>query len=181
MNKVQISRVTVDLIVGGACQDYTPASHADVSVLIDSQREVDRVLERLRTRQIPVQEIEGRTVVRLTEEHTVLFAMGQATLTPAALAVLHEIADLLNLPPYDTRHIRIEGHMDARGSDAANQKLSADRAHRVQQALVAQGVSPARLEVIGYGRSRPIASNDTSIGRARNRRVDLVVVPAEQR
>jgi len=72
--------------------------------------------------------------------------------------------------------ISVEGHTDNVGSDAYNEKLSVRRAEAVFRYMVNQGISPERMEVIGYGESRPVADNDTDSGRAQNRRVELHVV-----
>ena len=84
------------------------------------------------------------------------------------------VADLLGDYP-DTR-VRIEGNSDRVGSIEYNLRLSNQRAEGIRRALVANGIAASRLEAKGYGRSRPVASNDTDEGRARNRRVEFTVV-----
>lgn len=75
----------------------------------------------------------------------------------------------------------IEGHTDSNGTDAYNIGLSQRRADTVRQALITQhGISPSRLSAVGYGESRPIATNDTAEGRYTNRRV-MVVIPQNNR
>jgi outer membrane protein OmpA-like peptidoglycan-associated protein len=69
-----------------------------------------------------------------------------------------------------------EGHTDSRGTDEYNQALSLRRAKAVRDYLVAGGIDAARIQVEGYGESRPVASNDTDDGRAQNRRTELRVV-----
>ncbi|MFQ5914498.1 MAG: OmpA family protein, partial [Nitrospinota bacterium] len=69
--------------------------------------------------------------------------------------------------------IEVQGHTDSRGSDAYNETLSENRARAAVEFFVRMGLSRARFSVIGHGESRPIASNDTPEGRARNRRVEL--------
>ncbi len=76
-----------------------------------------------------------------------------------------------------TRALRIEGHTDTVGGDAANQRLSEQRAAAIVAALVTRGVPSARLSAAGFGSARPVASNATDAGRARNRRVSVVVQP----
>jgi hypothetical protein len=85
--------------------------------------------------------------------------------------VLDAGADVLK----ENRNVRIsvEGHTDAIGSNEYNQKLSIRRAEAVFRYLVNHGVAPERMEVVGYGKTRPVASNDTEDGRAQNRRVEL--------
>ena len=79
------------------------------------------------------------------------------------------------------RHVVVEGHTDANGSDSTNLILSQDRADAVRQYLVSNfAMDPEKITSVGYGESRPVATNETAAGRARNRRIDLVIHP-EQR
>ena len=70
--------------------------------------------------------------------------------------------------------VTVEGHTDSVGSAAYNQKLSERRAQAVKRYLVRQGIDPSRITTEGYGKSRPIASNETEEGRAKNRRADII-------
>jgi outer membrane protein OmpA-like peptidoglycan-associated protein len=72
--------------------------------------------------------------------------------------------------------LQIEGHTDSTNTDAYNQALSERRAKAVVQWLTARGIAPERLEGVGFGRTRPIAGNETAQGRALNRRVELLRV-----
>ncbi|MCT7496092.1 OmpA family protein [Aliarcobacter cryaerophilus] len=86
---------------------------------------------------------------------------------------IHEFANVMNV---DKRlKADIEGHTDSVGSDAYNQKLSERRAASVVKALTELGVEKSRLKAVGYGKTRPIASNETAEGRAENRRVQAVM------
>jgi outer membrane protein OmpA-like peptidoglycan-associated protein len=76
---------------------------------------------------------------------------------------------------YPGLKIRVEGHTDAIGSDEYNQKLSEERAGTVREYLVQQGVPDATVTAVGFGKAKPVASNDTAAGRQQNRRVELVV------
>jgi len=77
--------------------------------------------------------------------------------------------------------ISVEGHTDANGSDSTNLILSQDRADAVRQYLVSNfGLNAEKVSSVGYGEARPVATNETAAGRARNRRIDLVIHP-EQR
>ncbi len=73
------------------------------------------------------------------------------------------------------RHILIDGHTDSTGRAAYNLKLSELRAESVKAVLVANGVSPDRIETHGYGSTKPVADNATASGRGQNRRVEIVV------
>ena len=99
------------------------------------------------------------------------YKTGSAKIDPASYAVLDEIADLLT-KNRDFK-VEIQGHTDNTGSQAMNMKLSKDRANSVAAYLVNKGVTADQLTTEGYGPSRPIASNDTAAGRAKNRRVEL--------
>jgi outer membrane protein OmpA-like peptidoglycan-associated protein len=76
---------------------------------------------------------------------------------------------------YPERSVRIEGHTDAAGDDAANQALSERRASAVESELMARGIDSARIATAGYGETRPIASNDSAAGRLQNRRIEIVL------
>lgn len=105
----------------------------------------------------------------------ILFETNKAYLQPGARDKLRRLAGVLNRYP-DTR-IEIVGHTDSRGSDEYNYELSLKRARAVADVLVENGVDPARIRTRGEGESRPIAPNDTPEGRARNRRVEIHVIP----
>jgi outer membrane protein OmpA-like peptidoglycan-associated protein len=101
------------------------------------------------------------------------FASGQATLTASAAASLRALAAYLQAGP--TGKVRIEGHTDGQGEAAANQALSQRRANAVRDALAAGGVSRGNLSAAGLGETAPIADDGTAAGRARNRRVEIIV------
>ena len=102
------------------------------------------------------------------------FDFDKDDIRPDAAVILDEAARILTGTHAGSR-VRIEGHADATGPDAYNQGLSERRASSVRSYLVTQGVEASKLTAVGYGESRPIASNDTSEGRALNRRVELQV------
>ena len=99
--------------------------------------------------------------------------LDKAVITPAGQQKLDAAAATLAANP--TVEVSVEGHTDAVGSDAYNQGLSERRAKAAVAYLAGKGVAPARMKAVGYGESKPAASNDTAAGRASNRRVDLVV------
>ncbi len=102
------------------------------------------------------------------------FATNSARLTPESSAVLDAVAASLSAHP--RLRVEVQGHTDGVASEAYNLKLSEARANAVRDYLVAHGVDPAELTAKGYGKLRPIASNQTAAGRALNRRVVLVVL-----
>jgi len=103
----------------------------------------------------------------------IAFAPGQANLRPAAKSSLGKLVAFVNRDR--SKPIRIEGHTDASGNTHANQVLSQRRADAVRDALVAAGVAANRITAVGLGESQPVADNTTEEGRARNRRVDVIL------
>ncbi len=103
-----------------------------------------------------------------------VFAAGRSQLLPEAIENLDTVVDFVNRDA--TRSVRIEGHTDASGSDNANQVLSQQRADAVLAALAARGVDAARMTAIGRGEDVPVASNESVEGKARNRRVEIILL-----
>ena len=101
------------------------------------------------------------------------FASGQSQLRAEARENLQKIIDLINANPGAS--VLIEGHTDSQGSANLNQVLSQRRAEAVRDALIQQGVDGSRLRAVGLGKDRPVADNGSAEGRARNRRVEVVV------
>lgn len=101
------------------------------------------------------------------------FDFDKATLRADGKPVLDEAVRTLK----DERDIKVsvEGHTDAIGSDAYNQRLSERRAGAVADYLAAGGIARARMATVGFGESKPVASNETEDGRAQNRRVEFRV------
>ena len=100
------------------------------------------------------------------------FDSGKATIKPDSKSVIDEVVKALQSKP-DLK-VKVEGHTDNVGNEAANQQLSDDRAKAVMEAVAAAGIDPARMTSEGFGMSKPIADNNTEEGRAQNRRVELV-------
>ena len=105
----------------------------------------------------------------------VYFKTDRARVRHRSHAMLREVAGVLNNHPEILR-VRVEGHTDSRGDDESNIRLSQRRAEAVVAFLIKSGVDAERLEAVGFGELRPIASNDTNEGRSTNRRVELVIV-----
>jgi OmpA-OmpF porin, OOP family len=105
------------------------------------------------------------------------FPSGRSTIGADSTALMEKVKKALELFPGAA--IAVEGHTDANGGDSANLILSQDRADAVRQYLASNfGVNPENLSSIGYGEARPVATNETPAGRARNRRIDIVIRPA---
>lgn len=102
------------------------------------------------------------------------FPSGRSTIEASSAPLMRKVQKALALFP--DASILIEGHTDAHGSDSANLILSQDRADAVKQYLVTHfGANAEKISSIGYGEARPVATNETAAGRARNRRIDLVI------
>jgi outer membrane protein OmpA-like peptidoglycan-associated protein len=117
----------------------------------------------------PVIEVGAHTVLR-----KVLFKQSTAILLDQSYPQLDSISDfLLNNPAI---HIEVAGHTDSWGSSRSLLKLSKERAAEIKKYLVARGISDDRVTSRGYGRSKPIAPNDTEESRSLNRRVEFVII-----
>ena len=103
------------------------------------------------------------------------FASGQATLTDAAARSVRAVGAYVQATP--GARVRVEGHTDSQGAADANLKLSQRRADAVRDALAAAGVPRGSVQAAGRGAASPIAENTTAAGRARNRRVDIIIAP----
>jgi outer membrane protein OmpA-like peptidoglycan-associated protein len=102
----------------------------------------------------------------------ILFDLDSATLRVESMPVLDEVAAMLAAEPQ--WKLTIEGHTDASGSAAHNQALSEQRAAAVKAYLVGKGIDGARLTTAGFGATKPVGDNASELGRAQNRRVELV-------
>jgi len=103
----------------------------------------------------------------------VLFDSGKYTLRPLAREKLAKISGIVLA--YPSLRLAVEGNTDSVGTESSNQELSEKRAEGVRSYLTTQGVPGSSTTATGFGKNRPIASNDTSEGRQQNRRVELIV------
>ena len=105
--------------------------------------------------------------------HGILFDVNSATIKPESYGTLKEMADVMK--EYTDLKVKIVGHTDADGSDAANLELSKNRAASVKASLAKDfGIDESRMETDGKGESEPIDKNDTPAGKANNRRVEFI-------
>jgi outer membrane protein OmpA-like peptidoglycan-associated protein len=117
---------------------------------------------------------EGNTIIlRLVGLN---FDSGDAQIKPANFDLLAKVEKAIDVFPRS--ELTIEGHTDSHGGDDLNQKLSQERAESVRQYMInAMRIPTYRLIATGYGETRPVSSNETEAGRARNRRIDIVIQP----
>jgi outer membrane protein OmpA-like peptidoglycan-associated protein len=111
---------------------------------------------------------------------SVLFESAKSTLTGAAQQKLTLVAGTL-APQAEEHNIVVEGHTDSRGSRDFNMQLAQSRAQAVMNYLVSRGVAAESITAVGIGPDRPIADNNTRDGRQENRRVEIIIKPAEKR
>jgi chemotaxis protein MotB len=150
----------------------------------EAQQSLEAQMRRaLESRDVTISELQGRLTVDILDR--VLFDTGEATLKPEGIEVLRQVAGVLAQVPQ--RPIHVIGHTDnvpirpaARGPYASNWELSTARALAAVRFLTEQaGVDPRRVGAVGYGEYRPLADNATPEGRARNRRIAIVVMSEE--
>ena len=111
--------------------------------------------------------------IKITFSSGILFDVDQADLKNKSQTELAKLSGILN--KYADTNIMLAGHTDSTGSEEYNLGLSRRRAQSVADYLTTQNVDPARFAVEGYGKSDPVASNDTATGRAENRRVEVAI------
>lgn len=112
---------------------------------------------------------------KINIKEQVFFETSKAVIKSESFDLLNQVAQLLIDNPH-IGNVTVEGHTDSRGKYKLNMKLSQDRADSVMRYLVERGVDANHLNAIGYGPDRPIETNDTKEGRAKNRRVEFVVL-----
>lgn len=122
-------------------------------------------------------------VARLEKKRIVItkkihFEFDRAVIRPISFRILDAVVDIMK-ENSDIRKVRVEGHCDAKGSGAYNIKLSQRRSNAVRNYLISHGIEAGRLVAIGYGEAKPVATNDTAEGRAKNRRVEFTILEQE--
>ncbi|MFK7885425.1 MAG: OmpA family protein [Gammaproteobacteria bacterium] len=104
------------------------------------------------------------------------FDSGKADIDSDKFALLYKVEQ--SIKQFDRSTIEVEGHTDAFGSDETNLELSTERADAVKTYMIgSMGLTSSQISAIGYGETRPIANNETKEGRAKNRRIDVVIHP----
>lgn len=115
--------------------------------------------------------IEVGSTVRL---NNIFFETGKSELQEASFSELNRVVELLNQNPNMT--IELSGHTDDVGNDTSNKKLSQERADACKAYLIEKGIDESRLQSMGYGEDKPVASNDSPEGQAKNRRVEFTIL-----
>ncbi len=145
-----------------------------------AEEEINRLEDERLQRIYDLFDSEDATVL-LEDKHLIIrltglnFSSGKSDLKPASYALLSKVMSALQ--EYPGRNIGIEGHTDAQGRDSANQFLSEERAKAVREYILANNtdINGSLVKALGLGESKPVASNETSEGRAQNRRIDIQI------
>ncbi len=169
-------------------QDKVKSLESKLGSLTAAEQSLRDKLEKKRQREALIRDVslmftreEGR-VIRDRENiiirlYGLTFNVGQAVIEPRFFSLLTKVQN--SLKKFPNSSIVIEGHTDSRGSAENNRRLSEERANAVKQYLIANmGLSQEVIQAVGYGKSRPIESNETKAGRAKNRRIDVVIIPS---
>lgn len=147
------------------------------SAQASSANEAEREARELR-RQIEALEAETTDRGIVLTLGDVLFATNSDELQAGAGRNLNKLVDFLR--QYPDRSVEIEGHTDSTGSADYNRGLSLQRADSVRSYLAGRGIASNRLATVGVGEDRPVADNDTTIGRQLNRRVEVIIAHETQ-
>jgi len=127
---------------------------------------------------VDVKAVDDGQAILVNLPNGVTFDTDSTLIKPGFRDTLDTVAISLNKFPNSL--IDVYGHTDSTGSDAYNQTLSENRARVVADYLADKGVAAARIRSTGFGKTQPVASNDTPEGRAANRRVEIKIVPVTQ-
>jgi outer membrane protein OmpA-like peptidoglycan-associated protein len=152
-------------------------AHADAQKAEGLRQQAEREKQELRERLL--QQLNSILATRdsarglVANMSDVLFRSGSYELAPGARERLAKVSGIILA--YPSLHVSIEGHTDSVGGDEYNQSLSELRAQAVRDYFVQQGIASSSVEAHGFGKTAPIASNDTPEGRQQNRRVELVL------
>ena len=132
--------------------------------------------------EVTISELKGKLTLNMVD--SILFDSGKAEVKAAGLVVLEKVVSIL--ADVKDKAIRIEGHTDNVQIVGAlakqyptNWELSSARAINVARYLLKQGIDPSQLSAVAYGDTRPIAGNDTPEGKAKNRRIEIILAPKE--
>ncbi|MDB4993549.1 MAG: outer membrane protein [Myxococcaceae bacterium] len=144
---------------------------------MEADKRAKDALDALAKASIPVKEEPRGMVITLSGQ--VLFASAKSDLMPAAFAPLDNVVTALKAAP--DRSVLIEGHTDSQGGLAYNMDLAQRRAESVRGYFVSHGIPSDAVKASGIGPNRPVADNASPEGRANNRRVEIIVSPAEKK
>jgi chemotaxis protein MotB len=167
-------------------QDVATLQKAKEEKVQEVSKTYEQLLDKMKSEisqgQVTISELKGKLTVNMVD--AVLFDSGRAEVKKEGLEVLQKVIDILK--GVQDKAIRIEGHTDnvqivgnLTKRFPTNWELSAARAINVARYLQQQGIDPALLAAVAYGEYKPVASNDTDEGKAKNRRIEIILVPKD--
>ena len=159
----------------GAAIGAAVGAATGVGIGVYQDRQQAKLRERLANSGVSVTRQGDNIYLNMPSDIT--FAVDQSDINPAFYETLNSVS--LVLQEFDKTTISVYGHADSTGAEDYNMRLSQRRAQSVSSYLASQGVSPGRLQAVGFGETRPIADNATAGGRAANRRVEIVIDPID--
>jgi outer membrane protein OmpA-like peptidoglycan-associated protein len=118
------------------------------------------------------------TATHIEIHDRIYFESGSAEIQPRSFGILNQVVTILKDNPQVTK-VRIDGHTDNVGDETFNYDLSQRRVDSVRKYMIEKGIDASRLEARGNSELKPIASNDTPAGRARNRRVQFTILEVD--
>lgn len=134
-----------------------------------------KLRERLQGAGVGIQRNKETGEIKLIMPGNITFPTGQSSIKADFYQTLDAVADVLK--EYNKTDVIVNGYTDNVGKDDYNLQLSRDRANAVGQYLSTRGVAAGRINARGFGKASPIASNETEMGRAQNRRVEINIQP----
>jgi len=151
-----------------------------------TSRTYEDMLEKMKNEisqgQVTISELKGKLTVNMVD--AILFDSGKTEVKPAGLVVLQKVIDILKTVKDKTIHI--EGHTDnvqisdsQAGTYPTNWELSSARAINVTRYLQQQGIDPLMLSAVAYGEYHPVAANNSDEGKAKNRRIEIILAPKD--
>ena len=151
---------------------------AGASIGYTMDKQIKELKERTAGSGVDVKAVDDGQAILVNLPNGVTFDTDSTLIKPGFRDTLDTVAASLNT--YPNSLIDVYGHTDATGTDGYNQTLSENRARVVADYLVSKGVNQARIRSTGFGKTQPVATNDTPEGRAANRRVEIKIVPISQ-
>ena len=146
-----------------------------IGKMMDNQEKAMR--DTLATSEAAAVSREGN-LLAVTFKGDVTFDTNSTEVRPGLYSEINRVAGVLN--QYPDTFIRVEGHTDSKGTNEYNMNLSKRRSDAVKTLLILRGVADSRIEVVGFGETMPVATNETEAGRQKNRRVEIKIAPKTQ-
>jgi outer membrane protein OmpA-like peptidoglycan-associated protein len=171
-NTNQSEQTRKNAIIGAGVGAITGAA---VGAYMDEQEK--KLREQMRNTGVGVTRT-AENEITLNMPSDITFDVDRSDVKPGFQSTIANVAQTLQ--QYESTTVDVLGHADSTGADAYNQALSERRADSVARLLMANGVQGQRIVAVGFGEQRPIASNDSTSGRAQNRRVEIKLRPVTQ-